>query len=301
MKRFFKRLFGQENHDPKPNVDAATVPLSEDAGRNVFTPVKANIAPPQFLVGTGQSVGMQRDHNEDAIFSLSAVIAEGVTQMPFGVFIIADGMGGHMHGEKASGSAARAMGEALVQKLYSAVLGETNEQPSESLQEIVEAAVVQAQNAVLKKAPGGGTTLTVALVVGDRITFAHVGDSRAYIFQPPAGVQLITQDHSLVNRLLQLGQLTEEEAAHHPQKNVLYRALGQSEPFKPDIHSMPFPKGAYLLLCSDGLWGLVSDDEMMEIIQNNPVPTQACAELVETANLNGGPDNISVILVQYLA
>jgi PPM family protein phosphatase len=115
------------------------------------------------------------------------------------------------------------------------------ESQSESLQEIMEAGVNEAHNAVMRKAPGGGTTLTAALMIGDQITLAHVGDSRG-IFCFPMGGQSITQDHSLVNRLLELGQLTQEEAAVHPQRNVLYRAIGQKEPFQARHSQSHVPK-----------------------------------------------------------
>jgi serine/threonine protein phosphatase PrpC len=99
--------------------------------------------------------------------------------------------------------------------------------------------------------------------------------------------------------LQELGQINEKEAAEHPQRNVLYRALGQSEPFEPDISTYPFPNAGYLMLCSDGLWGLVPDNELFSIIRSAPTLSVASQKLVDAANAAGGPDNISVILVQY--
>jgi len=107
-------------------------------------------------------------------------------------------------------------------------------------------------------------------------------------------------DHSLVRRLIELGQLTEEEAAVHPQRNVLYRALGQTEPFEPEINTMVLPHPGYLLICSDGLWGVVPEAEIFRIVMNAENPSLACHRLVEAANAAGGPDNISVVLLQYL-
>ena len=113
-------------------------------------------------------------------------------------------------------------------------------------------------------------------------------------------MQLMTHDHSLVRRLVELGQLTEEQARTYPQKNVLYRAVGQLEPFRPDIttHLMPHP--GTMLICSDGLWGVVSETDIFNIISSAPNPSDACHALVEAANEGGGPDNISAIVVQYL-
>ncbi len=114
-------------------------------------------------------------------------------------------------------------------------------------------------------------------------------------------MEVMTQDHSLVRRLQDLGQIDEKEASIHPQRNVLYRALGQSEPFRPDIHTHTLPGLGYMLMCSDGLWGTVTDDEISEIIRSAPSLTMACHKLIEAANAAGGPDNISAILVQYLS
>ena len=142
--------------------------------------------------------------------------------------------------------------------------------------------------------------MTAALLVGEQLTLAHVGDSRAYFLYPDGRMQVMTQDHSLVKRLVDLGQLTEEQARTYPQKNVLYRALGQLEPFKPDIGTHMFPHPGYLLLCSDGLWGVLSEVEIIKTIITAATPSDACYQLVEAANAAGGPDNISVIVVKYL-
>jgi serine/threonine protein phosphatase PrpC len=153
---------------------------------------------------------------------------------------------------------------------------------------------------VLTKAPGGGTTLTVAVIIGNQVTLAHIGDSRAYFIYSDSRIEAITKDHSLVSRLVELGQITEEEAAVHPQRNVLYRALGQRDPIKPDISNHIFPESGYLLMCSDGLWGVISQDEITRSVLTSENLSSACHMMVEAANLAGGPDNISVVLVQYL-
>jgi serine/threonine protein phosphatase PrpC len=164
----------------------------------------------------------------------------------------------------------------------------------------MEKGMAEAQHAVISSAPGGGTTLTAAVVVGERVTLSHVGDTRAYFITPDGRIEPMTQDHSLVRRLQDLGQIDEHEASVHPQRNVLYRALGQSEPFRPDISTYTLPHPGYLLLCSDGLWGSVSDEEMYRIIQAAENPSFACNHLIKAANEAGGPDNISAIIIQYL-
>ena len=159
--------------------------------------------------------------------------------------------------------------------------------------------VLEAHRAILKLAIGGGTTLTAVLIFGDQMTIAHIGDSLACLISPDKQVNTITRDHSFVKRLVELGQITAEEAAIHPQRNVLYRALGQGEPIDPDIITMTLPRGHFLLLCSDGLWGVVPQEEAIDIVISTPTLHTACQRLVDRANLAGGPDNITAILICY--
>ncbi len=298
MKNFLKKIFEKKDAKEVP-VAIQTAPLTEEQLAAVSaSPI--SMKPAQLIVGTGQSVGMQRDHNEDTIFALSSILADVNTEIPFGIFIVADGMGGHENGEVASGVAARVAAEYVMSRLYLPYIGVDSQGQTESLQEVVEDAVNKAHQYVLRKAPGGGTTLTAALVVGEQATIAHVGDSRAYFIYPDGRIQSITHDHTLVRRLIDLGQITEKEAKVHPQRNVLYRALGQAEPFRPDIHTYQMPHPGYLLICSDGLWGVISDNEIFQIVTSSRTLSIACKNLVDAANSAGGPDNISVILVQYL-
>ena len=162
----------------------------------------------------------------------------------------------------------------------------------------MEKGVEEANETVLRRDLGGGTTLTAALVLGERLTIAHVGDSRAYLIDMDRNIEVLTRDHSFVNRLIELGQITQQEAAVHPQRNVLYRALGQGEPFVPDIITAPLPHPGFLLICSDGLWGVVEQEVILDNIFSAPTPELACRNLAQLANAAGGPDNISVILVQ---
>jgi protein phosphatase len=170
----------------------------------------------------------------------------------------------------------------------------------EPLQEIMENAIKEAHRFVQREAPGSGTTVTAALVLGQQVTVAHVGDSRAYAIYPDGRINAITRDHSLVKRLEELGHLSADEAANFPHRNVLIRALGQGEALEADVFTVSFPQPGYLLLCSDGLWGVVTDQDMSRAVTESPNLHRACQNLVEAANLAGGPDNISVTIVQLI-
>jgi protein phosphatase len=258
----------------------------------------ARLRPHQLLVGLGHSVGMQRDHNEDSLFTLTTTLVSNSHQVPFGLYIVADGMGGHQHGELASEVAIRAMAGHLVRALYSPLFSLPATNPSGTLQEILQEGVQTAHRAVVKQTPGGGTTLTCVLILGDQLNIAHVGDSRVYFIYPDRRMEQLTRDHSLVKRLVELGQITTDEAAVHPQRNVLYRALGQGEPVDAEISTARLPESGHLLICSDGLWGTVEEEKLLELVNSDPSPAQACQKMVEAANEAGGPDNISAILIR---
>jgi len=251
-----------------------------------------------FQIGIGSSVGMQRDHNEDALFTMSSNLVSNRASIPMGLFIVADGMGGHVHGEKASEIAVQAMVNRVLPELIPSALDLVADFREEQLREIMIEGIRSAHQSIQQGAPGGGSTLTGLLVLGDKMTIAHIGDSRAYHFEVESDPRVLTTDHSLVKRLEDLGQITPDEAAIHPQRNVLYRALGQVEEVDADIISTSMPANGYLAVCSDGLWGLVSDQEMSKIISNADSPQQASESLLDAANKAGGPDNISVIIIK---
>jgi len=298
VSNFFRRLFGKKTTSHKPEaLELSTAPLSEEELQPVIQGMQP-LEPAQLIVGSAISVGKQRDHNEDTLFTFTATIGGNKTHFPFGIFIIADGMGGHQNGEVASEMAVRAMSSYLMGTLYTPIFGIAPTMPEDSIQEILAHGIEAAHQAVIKSAPGGGTTLTAVVVIGNRMNIAHVGDSRAYAVHLDGRMQVLSRDHSLVKRLEELGQITAEEAEIHPQRNVLYRALGQKEPFEPDLTTAPLPKPGYLLLCSDGLWGVVPDAEMFRLIAKAPSPHRACRNLVEAANAAGGPDNITAILIR---
>lgn len=299
MVDFFKKLFGRKKNNFS-NINVETAPLSEEQLKFV-TREDPIVTPSQILVGVGQSVGRQRDHNEDALFYFNSNFANCSKDISFGLFIVADGMGGHEFGEVASSVASKTLGDYVIQKLYSPLFNpNSTSPPNESIQEIIEHGIKLAQNAVMQKAPGGGTTITAGLIFGDQITIGHVGDSRLYFIYPDGRIESRTNDHSLVRRLVDLGQISESEAKNHPNKNVLYRALGQSEPFRPDLMNLTIPKPGYILICSDGLWGTISDEDLFELATNSENPSISCSKMVDAANKAGGPDNISVILIKIM-
>jgi serine/threonine protein phosphatase PrpC len=290
--KFFGWLFGNKQPSTKAQDAANTAPLSEQQIQAIVKDQNPRFDLQQLIASCGQSVGKQRELNEDSLLAITSTMAGNSGNLPFGLYIIADGMGGHQFGEVASNAAIRTVAGYLFQ-----IKTDTME---ESFQEIMQAAVSEAQRAIQREAPGSGTTLTAALVLGQQITVAHVGDSRAYFIYPDGRIEPITRDHSLVQRLQELGHITPEEAANYPHRNVLYRALGQGEILDPDIFTIGFPQPGYLMICSDGLWGVVAEQDLVRSINEAPTLQRACQNLISAANTAGGPDNISVILAQLI-
>jgi protein phosphatase len=161
------------------------------------------------------------------------------------------------------------------------------------INEVLESAVGVAHEAVTRRLPDAGTTLTMALVLGSGTYIAHVGDSRAYLGSK-GSLKRLTQDHSMAARLQEMGQAAPEKL--DSQRNILYRALGQGPRIEPDILYRGLETEQYLLLCCDGLWGPVSDEEMAAIVDAAATPNAACQALVARALEAGGEDNISVII-----
>jgi protein phosphatase len=249
-------------------------------------------------VGYISDVGKLREHNEDTLIAFQGVYLGDDDSDPFGFFVVADGMGGHQAGEVASSMAARLVTRDVLDDVYLPFLLDGS--PSAHMvpvTEILRRAVQNANDRVHQQVPGGGTTLTCAIVLGKRAYIAHVGDSRAYLLSNH-DLQQVTHDHSYVNRLIELGELSPQEAAVHPQRHVVYRAVGQGDGLDVDTYHQPLPPGSRLLLCSDGLSGVVSEDEMGRIIASAATPQEACQHLLQAANDAGGPDNITGVLIE---
>ncbi|MBN1203055.1 MAG: serine/threonine-protein phosphatase [Anaerolineae bacterium] len=278
-----------------------TVELIPDfAGTRPLPPLEAVVPKPGQRITFGQlsDVGMVRGNNQDAMFSMLASGSSSDDLPDFGLFIVADGMGGHHDGEKASAITARIVTGYVSSEILTPLLNHEMDDPDRpTITDVLRAAVQQANTAVTERIPEGGTTITMAAILGDLVYIAHVGDSRAYMITDE-GIEQITRDHSLVQRLIELDQLTPEEAAEHPQRNVLYRAIGQNESLDVDAITRRLPRHARLLLCSDGLWNLVSEDTILSVVTSCADAQEACNKLVGMANDRGGTDNITIILVQ---
>jgi len=245
-------------------------------------------------------VGAVRDRNEDACFTFSSQSGGHSPFPPFGLFVVADGMGGHFDGHKASEIVSRSFAGYVLDWLYLPLLrGDDGIRPP--IQEVMEDAVYRANRALELPDPEKemGTTLTAALIFGNRLFLVHVGDSRAYLLTDEEGLQPVTTDHSIVQAMKDAGQLTAEEAAVHPNRNLLYRAL-MGEPLEQiDIFTQSLPEQGMLVLCSDGLWGLIPDAEMEEILSAEETLPEKADKLVKEALKAGGHDNITVILVEF--
>ena len=304
MNKFFNWLFGWlsgPKSNPAKTLDTAnTAPLTEQQLQAIVGNQNPRFELQQLVSASGQSVGKQRELNEDSLLTITTTMAGNSGNLPFGLYIVADGMGGHQFGEVASNAAIRTVAGYVLRKFHSYLFQIKTDTMDESFQEVMLGAVNEAQKAIQREAPGSGTTLTATLILGQQITVAHVGDSRAYFVYPDGRIESITRDHSLVKRLEELGHISAEEAENYPHRNVLYRALGQGEILEPDIFTLAFPQPGYLMLCSDGLWGVVSEQDIVRSINESPTLQRACQNLVTAANIAGGPDNISVVLVQLI-
>lgn len=235
-------------------------------------------------------VGIKREKNEDAISLPSE--NEGIK-----LFILADGMGGAKAGEKASQLAIESIRDYI--RLHFIKIERTKEE----IEEMIRKAMVEANRKIFELAneyqelKGMGTTVLVVLLYRGRLYIGHIGDSRVYRLRKSVLRQL-TKDHSYVQELVRQGTITIEEARNHPQKNVLLRALGCDRDIMPDVITKGFVKGDIILLCSDGLTNMVEDKEIYEIIMKNTSDLKvACKMLIDTANQNGGVDNVSAIII----
>jgi protein phosphatase len=229
-------------------------------------------------------VGRRRRMNEDA-YSLAA---------EDGLFIVADGMGGHSAGHIASELAAREVFRTVADAAHAE--GRT---PTDRLR----GAVGNANDAILAASKtrdewtGMGTTLVALLAVGDRAALAHVGDSRAYLVRR-GRVRQLTDDHSLVGELQRRGELTPDAAREHPHRHVLTRALGVRRGVEADLAELTLAVGDVFVLCTDGLTTHVRDEELAEIVAGEDDPQVAAKALVDLANARGGEDNVTVVIVR---
>ena len=265
--------------------------------------------------------GKERDLNEDNVWAQVLEASEGGS---VGLFIVCDGLGGHLGGEVASHWAVETLkqelAEVFIRKDPRATVRLTDAEINEGLDGIdatrlsnsskIESQVIEAlqkanqvvREVALKRpeqAADAGTTVSMAIVIGKRAIIANVGDSRTYLVRKHI-LRQITRDHSLVASLVENGQLKPQDVYNHPQRNVIFRSLGQKRQVQVDTFWEMLEPGDYLFLCSDGLWEMIPDEkEIISIIEGTRSLENACQKLINAANSAGGEDNISVILAKY--
>lgn len=225
-------------------------------------------------VGTATDTGLVRESNEDAYLSEPPLYA------------VADGMGGHRGGEVASALALETLGEGFKKEGPDGV-ADTVQRANQAIYE---------QGSRDKAVAGMGTTLTVAVAGEDSLHLVHVGDSRAYLYRD-GELKPLTEDHTMVQEMVNEGSLTKEAAREHPQRSVLTRALGIWGAIEADDLNVPVRAGDRVLLCTDGLTATVPDDRVAEILRDNDDPQEAAEKLVEAANEAGGVDNTTVVVL----
>lgn len=254
--------------------------------------------PEQFRIEVAgeTNVGRKRNHNEDNF----AILAD------YGLFVVADGMGGHASGEVASKMAIDAMQEFFAstqddpERTWPYKMDRTKGYEENRLITGIKLANLRIYETAQREAKkrGMGTTFVSLFTANEGIYVAHVGDSRAYRFRN-GRLEMLTEDHSLLNDYIKMKRLTEEEIANFPHKNVIVRALGMKDTVKVDTRFEAPQLNDTYLLCSDGLSGPVSDPEMQQILGTHKDLKTACSKLIEQANAAGGPDNITCVLVRW--
>ena len=230
-------------------------------------------------------VGRIRQINQDYVFATD----EPLGSLP-NLLVVADGMGGHKAGDFAS--------KYTVETLKEEIRLSAKESPEELLLDTVQVVNQKLIEAAEKdiKLDGMGTTLVAATVIDHTLYFINVGDSRLYLINK--GIKQLSRDHSLVEEMLRLGGISEEEAKNHPDKNIITRAIGVKDKVEADFYEFALKKGDVILMCTDGLCNMVSEDEMFAIIKGARDIVEAGQLLIDRANENGGKDNIGIVLAQ---
>lgn len=239
--------------------------------------------------GALSDIGRTRDKNQDAFY----ISKENELQL----YIVADGMGGHRCGELASSMALEIVKESFLNSVEK--LNKKNN-VIRLIKESIEKANINIYLKSLEREEwkGMGTTITLAYIFKDRILIGHVGDSRAYIVEDGILRQL-TEDHSYINELIKNGTITKEEAKSHPKKNMITRAVGSSSTIEVDIIEEKYKLGDTLIICSDGLFNMLDEDEINDVFKKEKKMQLACEILTSMANKKGGLDNITIIAIKF--
>ncbi len=257
------------------------------------------LPPLRLISGKATHPGQVRDHNEDQFFVYE--VAKGRSDQPLPAFyMVADGMGGHEAGEVASDTISASLKEWLDEfsnRKAGRATQKLGEQPDAALRTAIQAANQAVFNQAQARRNNMGATVTAALIVGEQAFIANVGDSRTYLLRS-GELSVITHDHSLVYNLYKAGQITLDEVYTHPQRNQIYRNLGEKPQVEVDVFTETLEAGDLLLLCSDGLWEMVRDPNLRDILRQARTPQEAADQLIAAANRGGGEDNISAIVVR---
>ncbi len=272
----------------------ARVPGGTEMSMHTVQPVLA------LQVGTELDPGLRRKHepNEDTLFVTHGTIPSvSSVPTPFALFAVADGMGGHAHGQEASCLAVDTLARSV-----GGFLSGQQRRPDAFLPGLIEG-VRAANQAVYQRNQGQGdtmgTTMTAALVIDTTAYVAHVGDSRCYLYRPSAGLSQITHDHSIVAALVDVNVIQPDDIYTHPMRNLIYRSLGEKATVEVDGSTVPLAAGDILLLCSDGLWEMVRDPQIAAILSEPASdPSRTAHALIEAALARGGEDNVSAIVVK---
>jgi len=283
--------------------------LLESEGQRFYLvsePPAPKPAPAEFLgpdlrlvVGYRSDTGRVRELDEDSLLAISLAPSYEARTTALGLFAVADGMGGHEGGEVASKLALRVLAEHVIKDIVLPELA-GDPSPDEELLLRLQSGVAAANDAVYlarqKRGNDMGTTLTALLVRDTRLFVAHVGDCRAYRWNAE-GLEQLTTDHSVVASMIANGQAAPEEIYSHPHRSIIYRSIGDKPSVEIDAEVLPLAAGDRLVVCSDGLWEMVRDEGIADVMLQEADPQAACDLLVKHANLVGGEDNISIIVV----
>ncbi|GHO86579.1 protein phosphatase 2C domain-containing protein [Dictyobacter formicarum] len=244
--------------------------------------------------------------NEDSTMTLVFERVHESISSPAGLFVVADGMGGHANGQGASRTTIALIAERVTRELLLAPLQaekageEAPKTDDETYKELLRGAIEDANTTLCqinqKDKSDMGSTLTGFMIVGDHAYIFNVGDSRTYMLRDEKIYQL-TNDHSLVGQLVAGGLIEPDEVYTHPQRNQIFRSIGDKQNVQVDLFTQQIHPGDILLSCSDGLWEMIRDPQIADILNQAPDPQAACAQLIEVANANGGEDNVSAVVV----
>lgn len=245
---------------------------------------------------TKTDIGKERTTNEDSVASLIMNSQSFKKELNYGILVVADGMGGHEMGEVASEVAAKKFIEEVTENIFHFKADNGNIKFGEVLKKAVNAANREVWSISENQSSRIGTTLVGAIIVNNHVYVVNVGDSRAYLIKPSKSILQITKDHSAVQEMLDGKMITKEQAKNHPRRNILTKALGMSENVTADIYEQDM-KDDTLMLCSDGLYAMLDDEEITNTMNGNIY--KSADALITLANKHGGVDNISIAIARY--